>query len=438
VQGGKMFYSKLKITTKLIISSAVFLIPIGIMLWFISSFTVGIIKKSDYERTGINALKPAITVIQYLPEYFNVYLGIKPGSLATLDGQITDAVKILDREARRYMKEGRELPEILTEWEALKKIESSDPEIYQKYSDFASSLNTLIRGVGEYSTLILVLNMDNYYLVTSALSGMPEASMRLFSTGSLIRRNLHDAENVIVRWNNDLAAAQAQGRRLTARPYEGNPHDIILSMIASEDLQIVRYNRILLESDRDRIIANLKSAMEENEKNAGGFSELTKKLEQYQKTVDVLFEQFTRIGFFNVTHPATAVEVLDTISQLNTDLCELWTETFISLDMQIQHNGAAAQRALVVYMMIVLVSLVLAFGFVIIIMLDINRSVKNLKTLFKGLYENDLTLSLKVNSRDEFGELMTAFNGFLSVLRSTFGSFKQSAQLVANSVFDIS
>jgi methyl-accepting chemotaxis protein len=87
---------------------------------------------------------------------------------------------------------------------------------------------------------------------------------------------------------------------------------------------------------------------------------------------------------------------------------------------------------------IVLVSLGLAIGFVAFITLDINRSVKLLKTLFRGLNENDLTLLLQVNSKDEFGELMTSFNGFLNILRSTFGSFKQSAQLVANSVFDLS
>jgi len=75
---------------------------------------------------------------------------------------------------------------------------------------------------------------------------------------------------------------------------------------------------------------------------------------------------------------------------------------------------------------------------VIFISLDINRSVRTLKKLFKGLNENDLTLTLPIHSRDEFGDLMTAFNGFLNILRSTFGSFKQSAQLVANSVFDIS
>jgi methyl-accepting chemotaxis protein len=111
---------------------------------------------------------------------------------------------------------------------------------------------------------------------------------------------------------------------------------------------------------------------------------------------------------------------------------------FNHLDIQIQKNTAAAQARLVLYLVIVLVSLGIAFGFVVFITTDINRSVKSLNTLFKGLNENDLTMSLRINSGDEFGDLMKAFNGFLNILRSTFGSFKQSAQLVANSVFDLS
>jgi methyl-accepting chemotaxis protein len=85
-----------------------------------------------------------------------------------------------------------------------------------------------------------------------------------------------------------------------------------------------------------------------------------------------------------------------------------------------------------------LISLGIAIAFVAFITMDINKSVGTLKMLFKGLNENDLTLSLKIHSKDEFGDLMTAFNGFLNILRSTFGSFKQSAQLVSNSVFDLS
>jgi methyl-accepting chemotaxis protein len=161
-------------------------------------------------------------------------------------------------------------------------------------------------------------------------------------------------------------------------------------------------------------------------------------MERYQKTINELSGQFGRISGFNIQNPSVAEEVLDTLSQLNTDLCRLWEESFSNLDYQIQRNNIISRWSLVVYLFIVFISLALAVGFVIFITRDINRSVKSLKTLFKGLNENDLTLSLPINSEDEFGDLMTAFNVFLNILRSTFGSFKQSAQLVSSSVFDLS
>jgi len=432
-----MPFSKLKISTKLMISSAVFLIPIGVMLVFICSFSVGVIKKSMNEHSGINSLKPAVTALQNLPRYFNVYLDLEQGDLVHLDQQITDALKSLDKDLKRYKPEEKGPSNLLTNWEILKKTGRDDEEIYHKYLDFARSIVDVINHIGEHSRLILVSNMNTYYFVASALSGMPEASMRLITIGNLVRKTLHEAESVIKRYNSDLAEAQAQGRRLSAKPYEGDPGLIMVNMIVSADLQVIRNNNPLFESDKERINVSLKSAMDENTKKAVDFDELIRTLGQYQEAGSSLSEMYGRMAF-NATNPCTVAELLETLSLLNTNLCQLWTETFTQLDAQIQRNAGVAQRHLVLYLAVVFISLGLALCFVIFITMDINRSVKTLKTLFKGLNENDLTLSLKINSKDEFGELMAAFNGFLAVLRSTFGSFKQSAQLVVSSVFDLS
>jgi methyl-accepting chemotaxis protein len=432
-----MFFSKLKISTKLIISSAVFLIPIGVMLFLICSMTVRTIQKSMDEHDGIITLKPAVSIIQNLPDYLNVFLGLSQGDLRSVDEQISVAARSLDREMRRYRTEGRDIPSLAADWETLKKIDKNDEELYQKYLDFIHSLTNLINWVGEYSRLSLVSDMNMYYFVASALSSIPEASTRIMTIGNSLRKDLYEAEDSVERWNNDLASAQAQGRRLTVRPFDGNPRDITMSMLPSADLQLIRNTRPLFESDRDRITASIQSAMDETKKKADDFEELEKRLELYQQTVDVLSEQYGRFGFNNA-NPCTVVEFLDTLTRLNTNLCQLWNEDFTHLDVQVRRNTTASQGRLVLYLLIVLVSLGLAISFVVFITLDINRSVGNLKTLFKGLNENDLTLTLHISSRDEFGELMTAFNGFLNILRSTFGSFKQSAQLVANSVFDLS
>jgi len=432
-----MFFSKLKISTKLIISSAVFLIPIGLMLVFICSNTVGTIQKGRNECAGIASLKHAVTAVRDVPEYLNVYLGLKQGDLRKLDEQISGALRVFDKEIGRYKTAGKELPNLPSDWESLKRTEKNDDALFQKYLDFANALRDTIDWVGESSRLILVSDMNTYYFIASAFTGIPEAVMRLITTGNLIRENLYHAESVAERWNSELADAHRQGRRMAVRSFEGNPRNITLSMFASADLQQVRNNNLFMISDRERINASLGSAMEENSKREDEFEELTRKLGLYRETLNALSAQQARVSASQAV-VYTAADSLNTISLVMSDLCDVWDEVFTLLDKQIQRNTTAAQNRLILYLAIVLVSLGIAAGFVVFITTDIHRSVRSLNTLFKGLNENDLTMSLRINSEDEFGELMTAFNGFLHVLRSTFGSFKQSSQLVANSVFDIS
>ncbi|MCL1813116.1 MAG: methyl-accepting chemotaxis protein [Treponema sp.] len=433
-----MIFSRLKISTKLFISSAVFLIPVAVMLLFISSITVGMIRRSGNVRNGIDSLKPAVTVMQNLPNYLNVYLGLEQGDLRRLDDQISEAARALDNEMKWYSKSEREHAAFVTDWESLKKIEKNDEAIYQKYLDYVQSVRDLIDLIGERSRLILVNDITTYYYVSSGLSSIPEASIRLINIGNLVRKNLFEAESVIERWNGELADAQAQGRRLSARPYDGDPRNITLNMFVSTEFQLIRNSNLLFDSDRERISGSLKSAMEEDTRLADEFEDFQKKLDKYQDTVGILSQQYGRMSGSNTPNLCTAAEFLETLSHLNTDLAVLWADTFFHLDTLMQRNSAKARGQLLWYLSIVVISLVLALAFVVLITMDINRSVKSLKTLFKGLNENDLTLFLQINSKDEFGELMVAFNGFLDVLRSTFGSFKQSAQLVSNSVFDLS
>jgi methyl-accepting chemotaxis protein len=84
------------------------------------------------------------------------------------------------------------------------------------------------------------------------------------------------------------------------------------------------------------------------------------------------------------------------------------------------------------------ITVLLAFIVVIISLADITQSTGSLKRLFTGLEANDLSMTLTVRSKDEFGELITAFNRFLSRLREAFSSFSHDASLVAISVYDLS
>ncbi|MCL1993462.1 MAG: methyl-accepting chemotaxis protein [Spirochaetes bacterium] len=433
-----MLLSNLKISTKLIISSAVFLIPIGVMLAFIMSMSISIIQASRDEQEGIYAIRPAVTVMRYLPEYVSVYMGIEPGNLAALDGRITDALRLLDIQARHFETAERPLPSFLADWEELKRVGADDEEIFGRFTEFSFSVVNYIARVREQSRLILVSDMNNYYLVASVLTAIPEASLRLFGVGNQVREAFHRREEIIELWNIELAIAHSEGRRLGTSFFEYAPDAINFSVVPGAERQNIRNSRVLLQSDIERITGNLVSAVTESGRSEAELAILFARISSYEQTMAQLLGEMDRMWGWGVTNLVSVADFMDTFSLLNANLSELWEESFAHLDMQVQQNAAGAQRTLALYLTIVFVSLILAIGFVIFITRDISRSVKSLNTLFKGLHENDLTMSLPIRGKDEFGDLMYAFNGFLNKLRGTFGSFKQNAQVVADSVFDIS
>ena len=433
-----MFFSNLKISAKLLILNGMFLIPITAMLIFIWSDAAGTIRKNKVEHDGLVSLKPAVTVIRNLPQYLNVYLGLTQGDLRQIDNQISGALRSLDRDMRRFSADGRDLQDLSSIWETLKTAEKNDEELYQKYIEFFNFIRNIITGIGEDSALILVSDMNAYYFVSPVISIIPEAAERLFTISNFTRKSLYEARDIVIRWNSDLALAQEQGRRLTARPYDRSPDEIPMSMIAMAELQQIRNSNLFIVSDRDRLSAVLRSAVEESNRIADEFIELESSLERYMQSVDDLSGDFRRIAGFNLQNPATVREFMDTVSHLYADLCDLWEEVLASLDAMILQNTQTAQRHLILYIALVLISVGIAIFFVLLITADINRSVSSLKTLFRGLNKNDLTLTLQVRTKDEFGEMMSSFNIFLDLLRRTFGSFKKSTQMVASSVFDIS
>ncbi|MDR2471522.1 MAG: methyl-accepting chemotaxis protein, partial [Treponema sp.] len=427
-----------KISTKLLVSSAVFLVPVGIMLFFIYTGTTGAIRKNLAEHFGIAAIRPAALLMEKLDEYLTVYLGLGPGDLPRLEGEITGAIKTLEDELRRYRPAEGETPDLAGTWERLKRIKQDDGEIYEAYADCIGSLRSLIRWIGEKSTLILVSDMGNYYYINPALTTLPEMSVRLSATGNLLRRGLYGAGATVERWNGELRESQAQGRRLNQVPFSGDPRAITVMMLPSEDWRVILSNRPLFDSAGAEITESLEAAWKTTGESSAGDGEIPAVLEHFRKSLVSLSDSYDRMFGFNIANPATAAECVEVLGNLNKDAAALWTKALEDLDALVIRNTAAARRRLNLYLAVAVVSILLAFVFVAASTLGIHKSVKSLKTLFRGLNENDLTLSLEVNSKDEFGDLMTAFNGFLHILRSTFGSFQQSALLVASSVFDLS
>jgi methyl-accepting chemotaxis protein len=433
----KNIHSKLKISTKLIIPSAVFFIPISMLFSIMLFMHCGTIQKSTNQLNGITSLKPAVVVLQYLPEHLSMYLGLKSGDLRAADENISAALLKLDREMKQYQAVYNPMPDLLPEWDILKRMDKNDREIFERYLKFAYALRDRINWIAERSQLVLPTDMSTCHHTTLSITIFPEVTMRLMNTRNLLRTVLHNAESEVVRWNRELVEAQSQGRRLGMRPYDGDPRAITVNMLIFADAQTVRNCWQSAESEKDRVNRKLNAGLDENPGMVNRFDELRRRLDRYLHTADVMTEQSERMQRVS-ENPFTVAECLESLSQLNTDICQLWLEILNNLEMIVQRKSSVARWQLVLHLFVVLASIGAAIGFTVITAVDIRGSVSVLKTMLRGLHENDLTLSLKINSKDEFGELMAAFNDFLSMLRSTFGSFKQNTQLVSKSVFDLS
>jgi hypothetical protein len=73
-----------KITTKFIICAATFLLPLGLMLFLIISISLESIRKDENELKGVDVLRPAVSLMQIIPQYVRF-------SLNAADGEKEDA-----------------------------------------------------------------------------------------------------------------------------------------------------------------------------------------------------------------------------------------------------------------------------------------------------------------------------------------------------------
>ncbi|MDR1930763.1 MAG: hypothetical protein LBQ44_09080, partial [Treponema sp.] len=171
-----MLFSRLKISTKLIISSAVFLIPVGVMIFLLSSNTLAAIRKNRDEQEGIASLRPVLALFGAVPRYMNVFLGFEPGDPAQSAGEVEEALGDLEVPLERY---GSGTEELRSRWETLRSAAKNDPAFFTSYLELIGSLRETVTLIGERSSLILVSEIGNYYFVDTALSAVPEAVVRL-------------------------------------------------------------------------------------------------------------------------------------------------------------------------------------------------------------------------------------------------------------------
>ncbi|MCB9466449.1 MAG: methyl-accepting chemotaxis protein [Candidatus Eisenbacteria bacterium] len=131
----------------------------------------------------------------------------------------------------------------------------------------------------------------------------------------------------------------------------------------------------------------------------------------------------------------------ESLAELGTEITQLAED--YKLDIIARQNTlseeskTARQRATMVIMVGALAAIVLGVGISIIITRGIVGPVGRLLASFKVIATGDLTEEVKVDSRDEIGELSQGFNEFVATIRGLVAEVSDSAHEVAGAATEI-
>jgi methyl-accepting chemotaxis protein len=399
-----MNFKNIKISTKLTISAAAFLLPLGVMLSVIISMSLASINKNEKELQGIEVLRPSVALMQIIPQYIRLSVDNSPGDIDYIKQQTADLLADLNYKYLSYFDNEAYFiyPKSLIEnWDHILNTKIRDTVLWA-YSQMMQDLHRLIVYTGDISGLITDSDIENAYLVAATVHELPQAQERMVVIGNSLR---------IIE---DGAFTQ---RRRT---------------------ELLRNLELLVYSDNARIQNRFNSAESLRIRNAETF-------ESFELLLKACYD---RIAYFSqavenmINEPETDIESLSALyeasNEANNAAFNLQSASLDRLEILIKIRISKYIRRFILSLCAALASTILAFAVIIAAVLTIRSSTVTIGKVFKRLDENDLSVKLDASSGDELGELMKALGGFLNKLNAAFTSFNGNASMVTDAVFELS
>jgi PAS domain S-box-containing protein len=173
-------FKKLKIWTKLSISSAMFALPIAVLFYLFFSDIQYSIRFSTLELYGNRYQRPLQVVLTFLPEYS--MLGARSDSIKRIDqafesllevnGQIGKDLQFTEEGLGIRNRQHLQVKNIMELWEAMKATGLGE-------QDLLSHIKAMIAHCGDTSNLILDPDLDSYYLMDVTLLALPQTQYRI-------------------------------------------------------------------------------------------------------------------------------------------------------------------------------------------------------------------------------------------------------------------
>jgi methyl-accepting chemotaxis protein len=399
-----MIGKNLKITAKLAISAAAFLLPLGIMLSMTISSSYTGIKKEKKELAGIEVIRPAVSLIQIIPQYIRYSVDKVHGDYNFTLNYSQDLLNELITKYEAHF--GSEDTVISIEslkdyWEHISKSTNTVSVIWT-YSQLIQDLCTLVAYIGDISGLITDSEIESTYLISATIHELPQVQKRIVLIGNILRTVNSGAFT------------------------ERRKAELMLNL------------ELLVHADNIRIENRVNSAV------ALGIS---------GTETSETFENLLKICHDRITYYSNAVEYFINLTDMNPNAVSALSETEgqannaayrlqdASLDMLENFISAKINRyktRLIWSLITVFISTLAAFVIVFITYFGIRKSTNSLDFVFKSLDKNDLTIQVQSLSNDELGHFITSLNTFLEKLKTAFSSFNRNASMISTAIYEIS
>ena len=394
----------IKLTTRMAISVAAFLLPLGIMLYSVISVSLVSIQKSSREMEGIEVIRPAISLMQSIPQYVRYYVDEADGDIDFTKRYISALLDELNEKYNRHF--GTEasvvsIRSISENWEHLSNTRIRNTVLWA-YSEMMIDLSKLIVYVGDVSGLVTDSEIESAYLVAAAIHELPQVQKRLVSIGNLLRTI--------------EAGAFTQKRR--------------------DELQT--HLELLVYADNERLQNRFNVVGAIEIKNTKGFESFDLLLRACSDRITYFSEAAEEI----INRPEIDISIIPALFEIsahaNNAAYRLQAASLDRLKIMISARIQAQKQRFAGSLAAALVATVFAFTIIILTVNYIRKSTSAIGSIFKRLDENDLSVQIKALSRDEMGVLMKALDGFLDKLNAAFVSFNNNANMVSSAAMALS
>ncbi|MFB2970834.1 methyl-accepting chemotaxis protein [Aerosakkonema sp. BLCC-F183] len=289
---------------------------------------------------------------------------------------------------------------IIKQWQRLLSNHNFNNQNLDKdYSELKQSISELLSRVGNTSNLILDPDLDSYYLMDVVLLALPQAQQRM---------------EEILLYSQNLSSKKQ------------------LDLLEKVDLGVYASS---LKADLGRIMQGIATSLREDKNFYGevpSLQNIPPVLKSYELTVNDFSKKLVEVlknDNINLINNSFFTEGEEVVSKGS----QLWTVTREEMDNMLERRLQYLQIKQLIYLLSSLITLAISSFFVVKISREISFRLSQAGLVTKNVAQGDFTTNVKVDYKDEIGELFATIKYMVKNLNYLLKSTQESGIQVSAS-----